>query len=184
MINSLIGSFTTSKGVVNIQTFVGIEFSAFASESTVSYADSLSDGPILIRMIFKETGPEMYAFESEKERMVFDKLLSVPGVGGKTALAILAEGPDEVIVAINNNDEKFFKAKKGVGPKAASQIIISLDGKLTEDKDVIRTAELKSALKRLGFKGKIEIKNEHLQGPIEEAIKALLAEKGRQDKNI
>ena len=184
MINSIIGSFTTSKGAIHIKTYLGIELTAFASESTISYAESVEVEPILIRMIFKETGPEMYAFESEKERMVFDKLLSVPGVGGKTALGILSEGPDEVIVAINNQDEKFFKSKKGVGPKAASQIIISLDGKLAEDKDVIRTTELKSALKRLGFKGKIEIKNEHLQGPVEEAIKALLAEKGRQDKNI
>lgn len=183
MINSLTGSFTTSNGIVSIQTFVGVEFSAFASDSTVSYAESAESTKILIRMIFKETGPEMYAFKSENERMVFDKLLSVPGVGGKTALAILAEGPDEVIVAINNQDEKFFKSKKGVGPKAASQIIISLDGKMTEDKDVIRTAELKSALKRLGFKGKIEIKNEHLQGPFESALKALIAEKGRQDQN-
>ncbi len=77
----------------------------------------------------------LYGFQSRVEKLMFIKLLSVSGIGPKGALAILASGkPEQVVNAIENEDEAFLKKFPGVGKKTARQMILDLKGKL---KDVI-----------------------------------------------
>jgi holliday junction DNA helicase RuvA len=59
------------------------------------------------------------------------KLLDVTGIGPKGALAILAAGePEQVVHAIENEDEAFLVKFPGVGKKTARQMILDLKGKL------------------------------------------------------
>ena len=59
------------------------------------------------------------------------KLLNVTGIGPKGGLAILASGePEQLVRAIENEDEKFLVKFPGVGKKTARQIILDLKGKL------------------------------------------------------
>lgn len=77
----------------------------------------------------------LYGFQSRVEKLMFIKLLSVSGIGPKGALAILASGkPEQVVNAIENENEAFLKKFPGVGKKTARQMILDLKGKL---KDVI-----------------------------------------------
>ncbi|EIT85320.1 Holliday junction DNA helicase RuvA [Fictibacillus macauensis ZFHKF-1] len=74
----------------------------------------------------------LYGFRSRKERDLFLKLLNVSGIGPKGALAIMAFGqPDQVITAIEAEDEAFLIKFPGVGKKTARQMILDLKGKLT-----------------------------------------------------
>ncbi|WP_066399437.1 Holliday junction branch migration protein RuvA [Cytobacillus eiseniae] len=73
----------------------------------------------------------LYGFHSREEKTLFIKLLDVTGIGPKGALAILAAGePEQVVQAIENEDEAFLVKFPGVGKKTARQIILDLKGKL------------------------------------------------------
>ncbi|WNB93287.1 Holliday junction branch migration protein RuvA [Bacillus sp. NEB1478] len=74
----------------------------------------------------------LYGFSNRKERDLFLKLLNVSGIGPKGALAIIAFGqPDQVIAAVEHEDEKFLTKFPGVGKKTARQMILDLKGKLS-----------------------------------------------------
>lgn len=73
----------------------------------------------------------LYGFQTKEEKVLFTKLLNVSGIGPKGALAILASGnPEQVIGAIENEDEAFLIKFPGVGKKTARQMILDLKGKL------------------------------------------------------
>lgn len=73
----------------------------------------------------------LYGFQSREEKTLFTKLLNVSGIGPKGALAILASGePEQVVDAIENEDEAFLVKFPGVGKKTARQMILDLKGKL------------------------------------------------------
>ncbi|MDM5199931.1 Holliday junction branch migration protein RuvA [Fictibacillus enclensis] len=74
----------------------------------------------------------LYGFKARKERDLFLKLLNVSGIGPKGALAIMAFGqPEQVIRAIEAEDEAFLVKFPGVGKKTARQMILDLKGKLS-----------------------------------------------------
>jgi holliday junction DNA helicase RuvA len=73
----------------------------------------------------------LYGFISREEKLLFTSLLNVSGIGPKGALAILASGqPQQVVHAIENEDENFLVKFPGVGKKTARQMILDLKGKL------------------------------------------------------
>ena len=75
----------------------------------------------------------LYGFQTREEKNLFLKLLNVTGIGPKGALAIIATGqPNQVVQAIENEDEKFLTKFPGVGKKTARQIILDLKGKLSD----------------------------------------------------
>ncbi|MBD8069330.1 Holliday junction branch migration protein RuvA [Bacillus sp. PS06] len=75
----------------------------------------------------------LYGFKTREERALFVKLLNVSGIGPKGGLAILASGQvQQVVSAIENEDEKYLVKFPGVGKKTARQMILDLKGKLTD----------------------------------------------------
>ncbi len=74
--------------------------------------------------------PEMmtlYGFLNLSEKQLFQKLMSVQGVGGKAASAILSVlTPDQAIEAIISQDLEAIKRADGVGPKVANRILTEL----------------------------------------------------------
>ncbi|MUV07440.1 Holliday junction branch migration protein RuvA [Planococcaceae bacterium Storch 2/2-2] len=81
----------------------------------------------------REDTHELLGFQTEEERALFKKLITVSGIGPKGALAIVANGdPMQVVQAIEHEDEKYLVQFPGVGKKTARQIILDLKGKLEE----------------------------------------------------
>jgi Holliday junction DNA helicase RuvA len=75
----------------------------------------------------------LYGFETREEKRLFTKLLNVSGIGPKGALAILASGEvQQVVMAIEQEDESFLVKFPGVGKKTARQMILDLKGKLQD----------------------------------------------------
>jgi Holliday junction DNA helicase RuvA len=115
---------------------------------------------VLTLQIFREDDQYLVGFASEDDRFMFERLISVKGIGPKTALAALSGTvSSEIVKAINVGNVSFLKSLPGIGPKAASQIVLDLRGKLVEDPDkkIPLTPifdEAKEALKALGFKPK------------------------------
>jgi len=108
--------------------------------------------------VFGEDDHYLVGFVSPLERQAFMSLISVKGIGPKTALnALRATTPDDLYKAIAANNTAYLKKLPGIGPKAAAQIILDLKGQLTEtDKkgNPAQFDEVQQALKSLGFKSK------------------------------
>jgi Holliday junction DNA helicase RuvA len=82
-------------------------------------------------MNIREDAWTLYGFISEQERLWFNTLISVQGVGGKVALAILsALSDDDLYNAFLSSDKDMISRADGVGPKLATRIITELKDKI------------------------------------------------------
>ena len=121
---------------------------------------------INIYMSVTENDINLYVFDSFEELDLFKMLITVSGVGPKTAAGILAEkGTLEIIKSIGDANVDFFKKIKGIGLKTAQRIIVDLKSKigglgelnLKDDLPLIED-DLVLSLQQLGFDRK-EIEN-------------------------
>lgn len=107
------------------------------------------------------SGFDLYGFFEETEKDLFEKLISVSGVGAATARMMLSSfKPDEIKNAILVENEAMIQSIKGIGPKSAKRIILELKDKVGKSSgDAILTStpnntmkeEALSALVALGF---------------------------------
>lgn len=107
----------------------------------------------------REDAIMLYGFTTMEEHDLFLRLISVKGVGPRSALGMLSmASAKEMITAIENNDVKFMKRLPGIGAKTASQIVLDLKGKLVEVETVSEDSsnhtiqEALDALRSLGYK--------------------------------
>lgn len=104
-------------------------------------------------MCFRQDGVDLYGFRDEHERRFFELLVSVPGVGPKTALSILRKAPQEALEgAIGARDLDYLTRVIGLGKKAAEKLMVELsekvNGSRTPDAD---DAEVFDTLVALGY---------------------------------
>ncbi|MGM0435813.1 MAG: Holliday junction branch migration protein RuvA [Bacillota bacterium] len=107
----------------------------------------------------REDALTLFGFKDLKEKRLFDELLSVKGIGPKSALAVLASAEtEEIIRAIEMSDTKYLNRFPGIGPKASQQIVLDLKGKIKSStlniKSQKRLDEVGDALRALGYKNK------------------------------
>ena len=88
----------------------------------------------------KEDRHDLYGFLKLMELELFEKLISVNGVGPKAGMNIMSVSSYKN--AISNEDVTFFTAIPGIGKKVASKIILDLKSKITglEADDVISSS--------------------------------------------
>lgn len=140
---------------------------------------------IYTHYVVKEDEQFLVGFESLKEKEVFLQLISVNGIGPKTALNALKEISVETFLSlIEKEDIKGLTKLPGIGKKSASQIILDLKGKLfvvQSNRTMMNKnkEDAKQALKSLGFKSKevddilVQIEDESLsvEAYVSEALK-------------
>ena len=91
------------------------------------------DQEILIHtsLIVREDAQLLYGFINQEEKDMFLSLIKVTGIGPKSALAILASSsPNEVKIAIENENDAYLTKFPGIGKKTARQIVLDLKGKV------------------------------------------------------
>lgn len=117
-----------------------------------------SEVTVYIYQKVSEDNISLYGFKTLKAKELFVELISVNGIGPKSANAILASGSVESITkAIDDGNAKYLQKFPGIGPKASQQIILDLKGKIDFEDRTIKTAnliEVDEALKALGYKVK------------------------------
>ena len=120
---------------------------------------------VLVQQVVREDSITLYGFVSSEERELFQRLISVSGIGPKSAMSILANDDTEGFVnAVESGNVTYLTKFPGVGKKTAQQIILDLKGKfevLPEEatKAVVSTnqatlEEAKEALLGLGYSAK------------------------------
>ncbi|OQA02775.1 MAG: Holliday junction ATP-dependent DNA helicase RuvA [bacterium ADurb.Bin400] len=107
----------------------------------------------------REDSQDLYGFETHDELELFQKLISVNGVGPKAAMVIMSAGSVENIVsAIVGDNLSFFVAIPGIGKKVAAKIVLELKSKVAgiESTSVLEqmdiSDEVVDALVALGYK--------------------------------
>ncbi len=116
---------------------------------------------IYVVQIIREDSNAIFGFNSNEQKSMFKDLISVKGIGPKTALAILAAAePNQIKNAIIQEDTTYLQKFPKIGKKAASQIVLDLANKygtetLTVDvsspKLVDDTEDVLAALMALGY---------------------------------
>jgi len=74
---------------------------------------------------------DLYGFRTKEEKSFFSLLLSVSGVGPKSAMNILAIGSiHDIEDAILRADAKYLSAVQGIGKKTAERMVVELKSKM------------------------------------------------------
>ncbi|MEZ7775782.1 Holliday junction branch migration protein RuvA [Granulicatella sp. 20925_1_45] len=120
---------------------------------------------VLVQQVVREDSITLYGFISSEERELFQRLISVSGIGPKSAMSILANDDTKGFVnAVESGNVTYLTKFPGVGKKTAQQIILDLKGKFEAvpeetTKAVVSTnqatlEEAKEALLGLGYSAK------------------------------
>ncbi len=115
-----------------------------------------------IVQIIREDSNTLFGFVSLEQKQMFNDLISVKGIGPKTALAILAAGePSQIKNAIIQEDTIYLQKFPKIGKKAASQIVLDLANKyessvtvvdVTKPQIIDNSEDVIEALMALGYK--------------------------------
>lgn len=93
---------------------------------------------VYARMVVREDSCTLFGFASKDERTMFDRLVSVSGVGAKLALAILSTfSVGQLYTVVMAEDAKAMATVSGVGKKTAQRLILELKSVFAKDKSLV-----------------------------------------------
>jgi len=109
----------------------GVGYDILCSSKTLSALPSMGSPLVLwVEMAFKTDHVVLYGFQTPQEKACFNMLLTVQGVGGKVALAILsALTVPQILSALEAKDHIPFTEADGVGGKLAQRLVHELKDK-------------------------------------------------------
>ena len=161
MISAIHGKiFNISPGDLDLETEFGLIFKIFYPVSSFSELKNKEKVALYTVLKIKDEEVILYGFLLKKEKIFFEKLVSISGVGGKTALSLIsAFSIGELVDAINGGDIIKISSIPGIGKKTAQRIILELTGKLElevdqKDEYVKLKEDLISGLVNLGYSKK------------------------------
>ena len=131
MIHYIKGKITeTGQGMVVIENN-GIGYEVYVPLGDAAYKASDGEVTIYTSMQVKEDGITLFGFSDRTALIMFDLLVTVSGVGGKGAMAILsALTPSELQKAVISGNYKAITTANGIGKKIAERIILELRDKM------------------------------------------------------
>ena len=81
----------------------------------------------------REDALQLFGFKTEREKLLYMKLISVQGIGAKSGITMLSGmNADEIIVAIRTDNLARLTSIPGVGKKTAERMVIELRDKLND----------------------------------------------------
>ena len=135
----------------------GVGYEVFVPLTTFSaLPETGSEVSIDVHTHVREDLIALYGFSTRRERMIFEKLMTISGIGPKLAVTILSGGSVEDLVgAIKRSDLPRLTAIPSVGKKTAERIILELKDKFqdfveAQAKPAVEVDVL-SALENLGY---------------------------------
>ncbi len=112
----------------------GVGFDVGMSQSSLSKLPANGERVLVHTYLqVRDDGMSLYGFTSLEEKALFEKLITVSGIGPKVALAALSSyAPDQLANLIAAQDVAAVQRIPGIGKKTASRIILELKGSLDQ----------------------------------------------------
>ncbi len=147
----------TRQAVVDVQ---GIGYKVYMTDDSIHSLGINQEITIWTHQIVREDALDLYGFISQKERSFFELLISISGIGPKSALNILSlVSSDTLASSIRSGSVAHLVKVSGIGRKTAEKIVLELKDKMggISSDDATLSAGMSSdmdaieALKALGY---------------------------------
>ena len=133
----------------------GIGYKIFMSDTSIDKIGNVGD-EVKIHTYYRvsEDDISLFGFNTPEELRMFELLISVSGIGAKTATTMLGcIEPSQFAIAIISDDIDTLKRIPGVGPKSAQRIVLELKDKMKKEEQIAEltaaTSELKSKVNKV-----------------------------------
>lgn len=113
----------------------GVGYLLLCGQSTLSAAPPRGEyARIYTHLNVREDAMELFGFTSQEEKAMFLRLISISGIGPRTALGVLAAMPlPDLTLAILTGDAAALCRAPGIGKKTAQRITLELKDKLSAE---------------------------------------------------
>lgn len=121
----------------------GLGYKVFMSQISMENMGKIGD-IIKVHTYYRvmENDISIFGFNSKEELRLFELLISVSGVGAKTAITMLGTiKPEDFAIAIISNDINTLKKLPGIGAKTAERIVLELKDKLKKEQQIEELGE-------------------------------------------
>ena len=133
MIYYVKGAFVLKTATQVVVDCAGVGYDVQISLNTYADVEPLSEGLLYTYHLVREDAQMLFGFSTQREKALFELLISVSGVGANTARVILSSlNPTEVEQAILSEDIPTLQGVKGIGAKTAQRIVIDLKDKVVK----------------------------------------------------
>ena len=133
----------------------GLGYKIFMSEPSIDEIGNIGD-TVKVHTYYRvsEDDISLFGFNTQEELRMFELLISVSGIGAKTAIAMLAcIEPSQFAIAVISDDIDTLKKIPGVGPKSAQRIVLELKDKMKKEQQIAEltnaSLEQKSKVKKI-----------------------------------
>ena len=133
----------------------GLGYKIFMSEPSIDEIGNIGD-TVKVHTYYRvsEDDISLFGFNTQEELRMSELLISVSGIGAKTAIAMLAcIEPSQFAIAVISNDIDTLKKIPGVGPKSAQRIVLELKDKMKKEQQIAEltnaSLEQKSKVKKI-----------------------------------
>ncbi len=131
MISSLRGTVLHAESALVVIETGGVGLSVFVPGDVAHTAVVGEQLQLHTSLIVREDALTLFGFSDRDELEIFGQLLSVAGVGPKSALGVLSHlTVDQIAEAVTAEDDAPFRRVSGIGPKTAKLIVVQLAGKV------------------------------------------------------
>lgn len=127
----------------------GVGYKIFMSTKAIEGLNDIGEMQKVYTYYYvREDNISLYGFLSNEELRMFELLLSVSGIGAKSALAILSEiTPSSFALAVITSDDSKLVKIPGIGKKTAARMILELKDKLKTETAIEKTEKIEKAIK-------------------------------------
>ncbi|CAI8451923.1 MAG: Holliday junction ATP-dependent DNA helicase RuvA [Cryomorphaceae bacterium] len=133
MIYYVKGEFAIKTATQVVVDCGGVGYDVQISLNTYADIEPKSSGLLFTYHLVREDAQMLFGFSTQREKALFELLISVSGVGANTARVILSSlAPNEIESAIMSEDAATLQGVKGIGAKTAQRIVIDLKDKVAK----------------------------------------------------
>lgn len=133
----------------------GLGYKVYMSENAIENIGNIGE-QVKVHTYYKvsEDDISIFGFATQEELRMFELLISVSGIGAKTAIAMLGcIEPSQFAIAVISNDIDTLKKIPGIGAKSAQRIVLELKDKLKKEQQISEltnvTLEQKTKVKKV-----------------------------------
>ncbi len=139
-----------------ILTVSGVGYKVFTTLDTHSTQHEGNETELWIHSVVREDAFDLYGFKDRETLEFFELLITISGIGPKSALGVLSAATVKTLKdAIVSNETSYLTKISGIGKKVAEKIVLELKGKVfssdTEGSSQNSDIDTIEALKSLGY---------------------------------